>query len=160
MAHVQDGMGFMQRRLQTGEPLTPEFTNNMFTHLNDHANQMKSKKHPMANQVAKGLAQSAKVFQQAMAIHQQMGGGQPPQGQPQAPQGPQQPQEQPDPIDPRPGWTPVDYKAAPPSIQRQIEQKEGFQPATDQESMLSVLKDMPKPPAPKVVAPPKQPIRP
>src|SRR5262249_8244042 len=69
-AHLQDLFGTFQRRLQTGEPLTPEFTQLAFMHAQQHVNQLKAKKNPNAARWASQLAQSAKMLQNAGMMQQ------------------------------------------------------------------------------------------
>ena len=50
-AHIQSMEGFIQRRVQTGEPITPEFARLVLQHGAEHDNALAQKGDPALNQV-------------------------------------------------------------------------------------------------------------
>jgi hypothetical protein len=71
--HIQTGDGFIQRRMQTGEQLTPEFAQLWLQHRQQHVVGAKQSKDPQAPMYQKQQNQMVQMLQKMM----QQGGGQP-----------------------------------------------------------------------------------
>jgi hypothetical protein len=99
--HIQTGDGFIQRRMQTGEPITPELGQLWLTHRQQHVMGAKQQRDPNAPMYQKQQNMMQKQFQMMMmqqgggqpqptspgvmqAAGAQAGGGMPPMGAPQA----------------------------------------------------------------------------
>jgi hypothetical protein len=74
--HIQTGDGFIQRRMQTGEPLTPEFVQLWLKHRQDHVTGAKQTKDPQAPLYQKEQNQMMQMVQK-LAMQQQQQGPQP-----------------------------------------------------------------------------------
>jgi hypothetical protein len=55
-AHLQSIQGFVDRRMQTGEPVTPEFARLMLQHIGDHDQALMMKKDKMIGQIRQQIA--------------------------------------------------------------------------------------------------------
>jgi hypothetical protein len=72
--HIQTGDGFIQRRMQTGEPITPELGQLWLTHRQQHVMGAKQQRDPNAPMYQKQQNMMQKQFQMMLM---QQGGGQP-----------------------------------------------------------------------------------
>lgn len=77
--HLQTQVQFLQKRMQSGEPLTPEFMQLTFQHMGLHVQALANKKDKSANQWKQQLKQLVQMYQQAQSQ-------QPPAPQPTSPQ--------------------------------------------------------------------------
>jgi hypothetical protein len=71
-AHLQSLQGFVDRRLQTGEPITPEFARLALQHGADHDNALMQKKDKMIGQVRQTMAPLVQYLSSIAQQDQQM----------------------------------------------------------------------------------------
>lgn len=118
--HLQNMGEWLQMKMQKQMPITPDTAALVMKHAMSHAQQASQKQDDKAMAIVKSMGPAMQMLQGIVAQ-----GGQPGQQQPGSVPG-QQPKES----------ISINYKDAPPSVQRQMEQAAGFQPALPQESQM------------------------
>lgn len=71
-AHIMSMEGFIQRRVQTGEPITPEFARLILQHGAEHDNALAQKGDPNLNQVRSQMQPMLDFLSQVAATQQQL----------------------------------------------------------------------------------------
>lgn len=144
-AHVMSMAKWVEWRSQSGQPIPPTMAQWLIQHGQAHQQQMMHKRDKQGMAMFKSDPAVLAAIQQLEAIisqaQQQQQTADPQngmQGGPQMPPGPPQggaPQQEP-PASARESIS-ISYKDAPPSVQRQMEQAAGFQPASMQEAITA-----------------------